>query len=231
VIDINFIMAQETSQQTFERLLQEYAPAPQELHKEAAKLTRHRLLVAASECFAEKGYQKTTIREIASNAGVTLGALYHHFKDKKELLMTANRSRQVTTLEITKRALSAENNFFRGLEKAMREIIDLLANNPILRGVTREYWGMGMTDPDMQVMHRNNDLEFLSLYAGELKRCHPSLSPDMQYQLVHMILVASEGLITAVVVESPMAVKPEQIMRSFIRAFRLAMEPHEPINR
>lgn len=224
-------MPQETTQSTFEKLLREYAPAPKELHKEAAKLTRHRLLLAASECFAEKGYQTTTIREIASNAGVTLGALYHHFKDKKELLMTVNRTRQVTTLEITQKALSAEDDFFRGLEKAMREIISLLANDPILRGITREYWGMGMTDPDMKHMHKENDLEFRDLYANELKRCHPHISPDLQYQLVHMILVASEGLITAVVVESPMAEEPEQIMSSFMRAFRLLMGQPEDADR
>ena len=184
--------------------------------------------MAASESFAEKGYQKTTIREIASSAGVTLGALYHHFKDKKELLMTVNRTRQVTTLEITQKALSAENDFFRGLEKAMRELIDLLTNNPIMRGVTREYWGMAMTDPDVKRMHKENDLEFRDLYTNELKRCHPDLSMDLQYQLVHMILVASEGLITAVVVESPMAEEPDQIMSSFMRAFRLAMGQQEP---
>jgi AcrR family transcriptional regulator len=223
-------MPQKTSLLTFEKLLQEYAPAPKDLHKEAAKLTRHRLLVAASECFAKKGYQATTIREIASNAGVTLGALYHHFRDKKELLMTVNRTRQVTTLEITQKALSAENDFFRGLENGIRELIDLLVNNPILRGVTREYWSMAMTDPDIKRMHKENDLEFRDLCSTELKRCHPTLSPALQYQLVHMILVASEGLITAVVVESPMAEDPEQIMSSFMRAFRLLMGQQEPAN-
>jgi AcrR family transcriptional regulator len=222
-------MQQETAHQTFEKLLQEHAPAPQELHKEAAKLTRHRLLVAASECFAEKGYQATTIREIAADAGVTLGALYHHFKDKKDLLMTVNRSRQVTMLEITQKALSSELDFFQGLESGMGEIIDLLANNPILRGITREYWGMAMTDPDIKHMHRKNDLEFRDIYAAELKRCHPDISPELQYQLVHMILVASEGLITAVVVESPMAEKPELIMRSFMQALRLTMSQRGPL--
>ena len=221
-------MTQTENHKAFERMLQEYAADPKELHREAARLTRRRLLMAASELFSEKGYQKTTIREIASNAGVTLGALYHHFKDKKELLMTVNRTRQLGSLEVTQKALSAEtDNFFRGLENALRELFDLLAGNPIMRGITREYWAMAMTDPEMKRMHNKNDVEFRHLYANELKRCHPDLSPDLQYQLVHMILVAFEGLMTAVVVESPMAEDPEQIMRAFMRAFRLAMGQHD----
>ena len=56
------------------------------------------------------------------------------------------------------------------------------------------------------------------------------ITEHLHYQLVHMILVASEGLITAVVVDSPMAEDPEQIMRSFMKAFRLAMGQDESSN-
>lgn len=221
-------MSQTESRTTFERLLREHAPDPKELHKEAAKLTRHRLLVAASECFAEKGYQKTTIREIAADAGVTLGALYHHFKDKKELLMTVNRTRQVTSLEITRKAFEEEQDYFLALENALRELFGLLSGNPILRGITREYMGMAMTDPDVKEMHCENDIEFRDLYSSELKRRYPRLSPDRHFVLVHMILVAFEGLMTAVAVESPMATDPERILESFLRTFRHAIDAIEP---
>jgi AcrR family transcriptional regulator len=47
--------------------------------------TRRALLDAARSLFAEKGYHETTAEEIVRRAGLTRGALYHHFEDKKDL--------------------------------------------------------------------------------------------------------------------------------------------------
>ena len=47
--------------------------------------TRGALLDAARSLFAKKGYHETTAEEIVRRAGLTRGALYHHFEDKKDL--------------------------------------------------------------------------------------------------------------------------------------------------
>lgn len=47
---------------------------------------RERLVVAAVELFAEKGYDATTVAEIAERAGVTKSTFFRHFPDKRELL-------------------------------------------------------------------------------------------------------------------------------------------------
>ncbi|GAA2238445.1 ScbR family autoregulator-binding transcription factor [Streptomyces nogalater] len=47
--------------------------------------TRAALLHAAAETFAEYGFAGTTVSRIAERAGLTLGALYFHFKSKEEL--------------------------------------------------------------------------------------------------------------------------------------------------
>ena len=47
--------------------------------------TRRALLDAARSLFAERGYHGTAAEEIVRRAGVTRGALYHHFEDKKDL--------------------------------------------------------------------------------------------------------------------------------------------------
>lgn len=49
--------------------------------------TRERILAAAAECFATHGYAATSIRDIARDVGVTVGAIYVHFPSKGRLLV------------------------------------------------------------------------------------------------------------------------------------------------
>lgn len=51
--------------------------------------TRAQLLSAAREVFAEKGYDKTAIKDIARAAGVAAGTVYTHFDDKSALAVAA----------------------------------------------------------------------------------------------------------------------------------------------
>ncbi|MBI6920810.1 MULTISPECIES: TetR/AcrR family transcriptional regulator [Pseudomonas] len=48
--------------------------------------TRAALLAAARRVFSEKGYAETSMDDLTAQAGLTRGALYHHFGDKKGLL-------------------------------------------------------------------------------------------------------------------------------------------------
>jgi AcrR family transcriptional regulator len=54
--------------------------------------TRERLLSAAADIFAERGYDGTRVADIAAAAGVSNGALYAHFASKAELLIQALRA-------------------------------------------------------------------------------------------------------------------------------------------
>ena len=52
---------------------------------EQADRTRANLMCFARTLFAERGYAGTSTEEIVQQAGVTRGALYHHFRDKRDL--------------------------------------------------------------------------------------------------------------------------------------------------
>jgi TetR/AcrR family transcriptional regulator, acrAB operon repressor len=53
--------------------------------KEEAQETRHRILDAAEQVFFEKGVSRTSLGDIAQQAGVTRGAIYWHFANKGDL--------------------------------------------------------------------------------------------------------------------------------------------------
>lgn len=57
--------------------------------KAAARGNRHRqILDAALAVFSRKGYGQTTIPDIAAEAGVAVGTIYHYYQSKRDLLVT-----------------------------------------------------------------------------------------------------------------------------------------------
>ncbi|MFI8326014.1 TetR/AcrR family transcriptional regulator [Streptomyces sp. NPDC085529] len=71
---------------------------------EVAPEAARRLLVAAVEAFAERGYHATTTRDIAGRAGMSPAALYIHYKTKEELLHRISRIGHDRALEILRAA-------------------------------------------------------------------------------------------------------------------------------
>jgi AcrR family transcriptional regulator len=49
---------------------------------------KRQILEAAIKCFAEKGYQATSIQEISDSLGIAKGSLYFYFKSKEDLLVS-----------------------------------------------------------------------------------------------------------------------------------------------
>jgi AcrR family transcriptional regulator len=56
-----------------------------------ARATRGALLRAAQRLFAQYGYAEVSLEQICARARVTKGALYHHFRDKRDLFRTVCR--------------------------------------------------------------------------------------------------------------------------------------------
>lgn len=115
---------------------------------DAADPIREKLVAAAAEVFAEKGYDGAGVAEIARRAGYTTGAIYGRFSGKAELLLAAIEAHSDSELD----RLFNEHNF----EGKVTDILttvgshlvtdDLGPNNALLL----EAFVAGRRDPEMR---------------------------------------------------------------------------------
>ncbi|MEU6525916.1 TetR/AcrR family transcriptional regulator [Streptomyces sp. NPDC046924] len=90
-----------------------------EVTPEAAR----RLLLAAVEAFAERGYHATTTRDIAGRAGMSPAALYIHYKTKEELLHRISRIGHEKAVDILRTAARAEGSPAERLAEAVSSFV------------------------------------------------------------------------------------------------------------
>ncbi|MFE7704837.1 TetR/AcrR family transcriptional regulator [Streptomyces sp. NPDC057486] len=90
-----------------------------EVTPEAAR----RLLVAAVDAFAERGYHATTTRDIAGRAGMSPAALYIHYKTKEELLHRISRIGHDRALLLLETAADSDGTASERLADAVRSFV------------------------------------------------------------------------------------------------------------
>ena len=83
-------------------------------NQERVALTRQRLLAAAATVFARRGYHAASVEEVASEAGYSTGAVYHHFKGKEDLFLALFEE------HVTERIRDYAEMFARGREIGRR---------------------------------------------------------------------------------------------------------------
>ena len=78
--------------------------------KDKSQAMREKILNTATQLFIQKGSEKTSMQDIAQTAGISKGAIYHHFKSKDEIVLAVFRSRQELMEEEMKQWLKATEN-------------------------------------------------------------------------------------------------------------------------
>lgn len=72
-----------------------------------AEERRQQILTAAATVFAEKGFDRATIRDVARAAGMAEGSIYNYFKDKQDLLVHLPRQFLLSPIQTVQAAAAA----------------------------------------------------------------------------------------------------------------------------
>ena len=91
------------------------------------KGARGRLLTEAARLFREKGYERTTVRDLAAAVGIQSGSLFHHFRTKEEILkavMVETIRLNTPLMQAALEAADTSRQKLRGLIRAELESIN-----------------------------------------------------------------------------------------------------------
>ena len=110
----------------------------------AASDTRSRILEAALQLIAEKGYAGTSTRELSERLGFTKAALYYHFRTKEDLLVALvqpgiDQFRQLLARPAGRGAVDRRDLVAGYINLVMdhRELTRVISQDPATRSITR----------------------------------------------------------------------------------------------
>ena len=94
-----------------------------------AEDTRRRIYDAALELFREKGFEQTTMRDIAANGGVALGAAYYYFSSKDAIVLSFYHELQQSSHDEILKSLSGHKKLKERIRIVLDKRLELLAPN------------------------------------------------------------------------------------------------------
>jgi AcrR family transcriptional regulator len=125
-----------------------------------AKSTRERILDVALDLFIEKGYDKTSLREIAEPLGFSKAALYYHFASKEDILMALHMRLHEFGTDALAQMSDQEPTVERWAELLEQTVDQMLANRKIF------------------LLHERNQAAFEAMHREE----HDAQHEDFQEQ-------------------------------------------------
>jgi AcrR family transcriptional regulator len=158
-------------------------PAPlqkRSLHKRA------RLKAAGLALFGEKGYEATSINDIAGHAKLAVGGFYQHFRSKRQMLLALMDELLEHLSQIDLRP-----NTFANLQAGLRELLSAAFSRDLkYLGAYRAWQEATLSDPDLARKEAQIHAWTTARVSGVFQALHqlPGARPDVDVQALARVM-------------------------------------------
>lgn len=191
------------------------------------KLKESSLLKTAFEFFTTKGFSKTSITDIVSNAGVAKGTFYLYFKDKYDIRnkLVSHKSSQLfknalNDLGSELNTMSVEDKIIKVVDNIVNQ---LNTNQSLLTFISKNLsWGIfknAITSPASE-----NDIDFAEIYNKMLNES-PNGFRDPEIMLFMIIELVSSTCYSAILYSEPCSL--DELKPYLYSSIRLIISQHE----
>jgi AcrR family transcriptional regulator len=180
--------------------------------------TRDALVEAALRLFAEKGYERTTVAEIAAAAGMSPRTFFLHFPTKEDVLMPHSDDRADLGVAAIAEAAPGET-----VAATVGRAIERMVADTSVKDLTSELAAtrarLTATEPALQARMLQRLLAAQIALAEALRRAHPALDPVD----AAVVVGAALGAVNAAAETALRSGRaPEEVRAAMLRAPRVA---------
>jgi TetR/AcrR family fatty acid metabolism transcriptional regulator len=153
--------------------------------------TKERIRRAAVHVFSREGFDRTSVKSIAEEAGVAVGTIYNHFRDKDDLLISIFEEefdQRMTFLEELRRArLPVRDQVQRLLEdhfgraREHKDLAELLLYERFHRGGRLQ---KRIVPLQREIVERIAEILRAGIDEGWIRPCHPKVVAQALFDLV-----------------------------------------------
>ena len=136
--------------------------------EEQKQNTREKLLAAAAQCFAEKGYAGCSVADIAGRAEVAQGTMYVHFRNKEELFKNMIEEEHAQGAEKARRAANV-TPYLDGVIGVMTDCIRDVGF-PVDHRLWTEILAVAARDPSVREAFNAGDKAMRAVFAELLHK-------------------------------------------------------------
>ena len=182
---------------------------------------RERIMDAAKQVFAEKGYHEATMDEVAKRLGVSKGALYLYFSSKEELFEALCRKAPNAFKDILHSTFNDGQNPFGSAAQFFDRMMQRFGSSPRLGF---EILSEAVQNPRLRQILKQNQDEYARVLVGFMENLHKMRIIDNDVELLplaYSLIGLWNGLETLVVSGLPVA----DARRAWLTAFRVIFLP------
>lgn len=188
---------------------------------EKGELTRNTILGSALELFRDKGFEATTMRDVANHAGVALGAAYYYFDSKNSIVMGFYERAQEHLAPLLDQSLANA----KGLHDRLRAVIQVkfeyfAADRKLLGALSAHIDPNHPLSPFSKETRRIRDQD-IGFFSRAVENAKVRIPEDLKVHLPRLLWLYQMALLLFWVYDS--SLKQERTMKLFDKSLTMVV--------